>query len=157
MADLGGRFAGVRCTDPGIHCNLHSQNGLGYIHVFFASQLTAMDYQRDLAQNGTPLWEHLIWLQRKSNLEPLDPIPLRNIIMAKEKDRILKDNIAPINRLFDLGQHEIFHDENLLIDPNTQRMGQQDCKDFFICLAENREHWVDVYNLFKVNVTSFTT
>ena len=33
---------------------------------------------------------------------------------------------------------------------------QQDCKDFFICLVENRNHWSDVYNILKVKSVSFT-
>lgn len=36
-------------------------------------------------------------------------------------------------------------------------MGQQDCKDFFICLTENRQHWQDVFELFKVDSVSSTT
>ena len=36
-------------------------------------------------------------------------------------------------------------------------MGQQDCKDLFICLAENRKHWTDVNELFEFETESFTT
>ena len=119
--------------------------------------LTAMDHEQDLTQDGSPLWEHLIWLKKKENSESLDPIPIRNIILAKEKERIIKHNIAPDNRLFDLGQQEVFQEKNLLVNQDMQRIGQQDCKDFFICLAENETQWTDVYNSFKVNSTSFTT
>ena len=58
--------------------------------------------------------------------------------------------------MFDLGSQEVFEERNLLIDPSRQNLGQQDCKDFFICLAENRNHWLDVYNLFRVKSVSFT-
>ena len=96
-----------------------------------------MDHQQELSYNGSPLWEHLIWIMKKGNSEPLDPIQIQNIILAKEKERVVKHNIAPLNRMFDLGQQEIFQEKNLLVKQNLQRMGQQDCKDFFICLAEN--------------------
>ena len=114
-----------------------------------------MDHNSNLPHNGSPLWEHLIWLIKKGDSEPLDPIPLRNIILEKEK--IIKHRIAPINRLFDLGQQEIFQESNLLVNQGMHRMGQQDCKDFFLCLAENKTQWTDVYNLFKVTSVSSTT
>ena len=115
-----------------------------------------MEHCQELQNEGSPLWEHLIWLIWKKDLEPLDPIPIRNIVIAKERARVLKQNIAPHNRLFDLGDQEIFAQKNLLVNQSKSRMGQQDCKDFFICLAENRNHWSDVFNLFKVNLKSFT-
>ena len=88
----------------------------------------------------------------------MDPLPIRDIIINKEKERILEGNIAPMNRLFDLGLVEVFQDDNLLMDPaGIQRVGQQDCKDFFICLSENKHHWYDVYSLFVVETVSFTT
>ena len=119
--------------------------------------LIGMDYQKDLIQNGSPLWEHLIWLHKKGCSESLNPIPIRDIIISKEKQRILEENIAPINRLFDLGMEAIFPDRNLLIDPqNSKRIGQQDCKDFFICLSQNKHHWPDVFSLFKVGSISST-
>ena len=42
------------------------------------------------------------------------------------------------------------------MDPSRRNLGQQDCKDFFICLVENRNHWLDVYKLFKVKSVSST-
>ena len=70
----------------------------------------------------------------------------------------MAEHIAPLNRLFDFGNQEIFAEHNLIMDPSAvQRIGQQDCKDFFICLSENNQHWYDVYSLFKVNILSSTT
>ena len=88
----------------------------------------------------------------------LDPVPIRDIIVNKEKQRILKGNIAPANRLFDLGLEEVFEESNLVMDPRgIQRLGQQDCRDFFICIIENREHWEDVFNLFKIGSVNYTS
>ena len=78
--------------------------------------------------------------------------------MNKERERILTGNIAPVNRLFDLGSAEVFHENNLLLDPTGMpKFGQQDCKDFFICISENRKHWPKVFGLFTVELESFTT
>ena len=70
----------------------------------------------------------------------------------------MKENIAPANRLFDLEFEEVLEDGNLIMDPTgNKRLGQQDCRDFFICIIENRQHWEDVFNLFKVESVSYTT
>ena len=36
------------------------------------------------------------------------------------------------------------------------RIGQQDCKDFFFCISENREAWPDVFDLFSIKTLSET-
>jgi hypothetical protein len=118
--------------------------------------LTALDHKNSIGNNGSPLWEHLIWLQRKGKSSSLDPVPIHNLIIDAEKQRIINENIAPINRLFNLGSHEVFLQRNLLVDSSSQNMGQQDCKDFFIRLVENKSHWFDVFSLFKVASSSFT-
>ena len=98
-----------------------------------------MESQSNLSNYGSPLWEHLIWCLKMQHTKPLDPIPIRNLMIDKEKQRIIKENISPQNRLFDLGNHEIFLQRNLIVDTTSQRLGQQDSKDFFVCLAENRK------------------
>ena len=117
-----------------------------------------MDHKQFISDTGSPLWEHLTWLFNKGKSTSLDPMPIRNLIIGKEKQRILKDEIAPMNRLFDLGHREFTEERNILIYPSSlQRIGQQDCKDLFICIGENREHWSDVFSLFKIETFSSTT
>ena len=55
--------------------------------------------------------------------------------------------------LFDLGNLPIMYEGG---SSSVNRIGQQDCQDFFLCLDENRELWYDVFNLFKVNTLSMT-
>ena len=120
--------------------------------------LTAIDHRDSYEESGSPLWNELILLIKQGNSSSLDPLPIRDILINKEKERILEGNIAPANRLFDLGSVEVFQDSNILVDPSgIRRIGQQDCKDFFICLSENRQHWYDVFSLFMVESVSFTT
>ena len=120
--------------------------------------LTSLDHSSSVEENGSPLWNQLILLKKKGKSSSLDPLPIRDIIINNEKERILRQNIAPLNRLFDLGSVEVFQETSILMDPSTiRRLGQQDCKDFFICLSENREHWYDVYSLFMVESVSSTT
>ena len=122
--------------------------------------LTAIDHTETYSETGSPLWEHFIWLIKKGKSSSLNPLPIREHIISKEKQRIVQDNIAPINRLFDLGVDENFEKENLSIRSSSgrsSRIGQQDSKDFFVCLAENKEHWLDVYLLFMANSVNSTT
>ena len=63
--------------------------------------------------------------------------------------------MAPNHMLFDLGNLPIMYtvDDD---DIRVNRIGQQDCKDFFYCLDENRDSWNDVFNLFKVKTLTMT-
>ena len=63
--------------------------------------------------------------------------------------------MAPNQMLFDLGNLPIMYTEDG-DDIRVNRIGQQDCKDFFYCLDENRESWYDVFNLFKVKTLTMT-
>ena len=82
----------------------------------------------------------------------LDPTDVKQAILQTERQRIITKNVAPSHTLFDLG--------NLSLLPSRElkwgRIGQQDCKDFFFCLDENRESWPDVFDLFKLKTLSET-
>ena len=120
--------------------------------------LTAMDYQDNLEQSGSSLWNQLNFLLKKGNSLSLDPLPIRDTLFKIEKQRIVDEGVIPVNRLFGLGYSAIFQQKNLLMDPSDfNRLGQQDCKDFFICLSQNKQHWYDVYSLFKIDSISYTT
>ena len=120
--------------------------------------LTALDHEDVCQESGSFLWEQLIFLKKQGNSSSLDPLPIRDTIVNIEKARILEDNIAPLNRLFGLGSALNYQPQNLMHNPRgSTRLGQQDCKDFFVCLSENKHHWLDVYKLFMVEYFSFTT
>ena len=57
-----------------------------------------------------------------------------------------------LHTLFDLGNLPGLNNEEL----QGRRIGQQDCKDFFLCLSENRDAWPDVFDLFSVKTLSET-
>ena len=122
--------------------------------------LTALDHKDnidDMTSYGSAsvLWDQLIWLQGKDPSVILDPTDIKNVLIQKERERISRGNVSPHNMLFDLGNLQIMYDNNG-DDMRVNRIGQQDCKDFFYCLDENRESWHDVFNLFKINTLSMT-
>lgn len=120
--------------------------------------LTALEHRESFDEIGSPLWDEVVNLFKQGRSSSLNPLPLRDILINTEKQRILVENIAPINRLFDLCSEEIFQEKNIFMGTSERRrIGQQDCKDFFICLFQNRQQWPDVFNLFKLECTSFTT
>ena len=69
------------------------------------------------------------------------------LLVSKENARIQDD----------FGHH------NMVLQPAGDRVpnqllqiGQQDAKDFFICLNQNQIHWPDVFNTFKVRMKSIS-
>ena len=108
--------------------------------------LTAIDHLEDIVETGSPLWDHLLWLQSKGHSIALDPTDIKQLILNTERERIASNNIPQNNMLFDLGNLDIFSDQGNL---SVNQIGQQDCREFFCCLDENRDKWPDVFNLFK--------
>ena len=114
--------------------------------------LAAMDFKETLCPIGSVFWQNLICLQEKGASVALDPTDIKQTIILTERARILRKNVLPTHTLFDIGNLPLLYNEGL----RTQRIGQQDCRDFFFCINENREAWPDVFNLFKVKTLSET-
>ena len=108
----------------------------------------------ELSEIGSTLWDSLIWLKGKDASVALDPTDVKLVLVQTERERIIRDNIAPHHMLFDLGNLPHVMDGSRQV--SIQGIGQQDCKDFFYCLHENRQAWPDVYHFFKVNTTGKT-
>ena len=114
--------------------------------------LTAFDFKESLELTGSVLWENLIWLKGKHASVALDPTDVKQAIILTERERILRKNVAPTHTLFNLGNLPVLYTEEI----RTERIGQQDCKDFFFCIDENREAWPDVFNLFQAQMIEET-
>ena len=114
--------------------------------------LSALDFKETISETGSILWQNLIWLQGKDASVPLDPTDVKHMIIFTERERILIMNIAPSHTLFDLGNLPGLNNEEL----RGRRIGQQDCKDFFFCIKENRDAWPDVFDLFSIKTLSET-
>ena len=110
--------------------------------------LTALDFKDVICPTGSVLWQNLLWLQGKDSSVVLDPTDVKQTILYTERERVVRRGVAPSHTLFDLG--------NSRRELRMDRIGQQDCKDFFFCLDENRESWTDVFNLFKIKTLSET-
>ena len=108
--------------------------------------LTAFDFEETISETGSILWQNLVWLQGKGASVPLDPSDVKQAIIITERERILKRNIAPLHTLFDLGNLPGLNNEEF----RAGRIGQQDCRDFFYCITENRDVWLDVFDFFSV-------
>merc|ERR1711867_146066 len=101
--------------------------------------LTALDFYEEMPQSGSIMWQNLIQLQGIDTTLPLDPSGVKRVMLLTEKS----------HTLFNLGNLPVLYNEDL-------RIGQQDCREFFYCINENRESWPDVFNLFKVSTLSET-
>jgi hypothetical protein len=116
--------------------------------------LTTLDHKDDVSPTGSVLWNDLLWMQGKNPSVVLDPTDVKHVVLKTERQRIVRENVAPNHMLFDLGNLPICYDHTRQI--RRDRIGQQDCKDFFYCLDENRQAWPDVFDLFKINTLSET-
>ena len=78
----------------------------------------------------------------------------RDLLYTVEKQRIILKRISPVHRLFHFSGTSSETVEELEIErPNY---GQQDCKDFFICIEENKDCWSDIYDLLKFSMKCST-
>ena len=117
------------------------------------SILNVFENVEELQPSGTELWESLIALKDQDKATPIDPVTIKEIIYRIEKRRIIYFSINPESRLFHFNMtNALTYDELDMVQPG----GQQDCKDFFLCLAENKESWEDVFSLFKFSLKSYT-
>ena len=108
-----------------------------------------MDFEEAISQNESELWQKLIALKRATSSNPLDPADIKRCLIMTEKNRSESSNILPENQLFSVGNLSL---QNL----KQMKIGQQDAKEFFMCLDENQQQWIDVFNIFKLGVLSET-
>ena len=118
--------------------------------------LAALDHSNELSPDGSLLWETLISFRSKDFDQIINPLEVRDIMIEKELQRILMEKTAPENRLFHFAGSTTNNQRGLKQLYEASRLGQQDCKDFFIGLQENKQHWMDVYELFKFSAASKT-
>ena len=118
--------------------------------------LAAFDHLSDLDTNGSPMWKLLLSYKMKTEDEVINPLEIRDLLLEKERMRIVSKNVQPVNRLFHYANSTTMDVNRLKHMSEASRIGQQDCKDFFECFEQNRESWDDVYNLFKFSITKAT-
>ena len=112
--------------------------------------LAALDHsQMDYAENASFLMRQLLKFQRQDFSMPQNPLPIRDLLLRAEISRICNEDVLPQNRLFQYAGTNSKSFNQLKSYSENQRIGQQDCKDFFICIAENKQSWMDVYDMFK--------
>ena len=117
------------------------------------SLLCVLDNVEELQTSGTELWESLFYLKNQAKTTPIDPGVIKEILYRIEKQRIIYFGINPESRLFHFNMtNALTFAELNMVQPG----GQQDCKDFFLCLAESKENWDDIYSLFKFSMKTYT-
>ena len=109
--------------------------------------LTGLDHQEGLTENGSTLWSTLIYLKNQDKSKALSPLSVKNLLISKENERIRGD----------IGKQQMVLQPVRHRAPNQMlQIGQQDAKDFLICLMQNQIYWPDVFNTFKVRMRSFS-
>ena len=111
--------------------------------------LAALEHSDKIQNTQSTLMNHLKQCLQQNNSTAIDPIPIRNILLEAEITRIVTQNPIPENRLFHYYRTNTRSYDELCKLSERNRIGQQDCKDYFVCLQENKQHWIDVFNMFR--------
>ena len=119
--------------------------------------LAALDHSNDLSNEGSELWKMLLTLKDCDESQSLSSLPVRDLLLKKELDRITETDVPPAHRLFHYAGTKQRNKRYLKALSSEKGFGQQDCKDFFYCLEENQEHWRDVHQLFSFSYRKLTT
>ena len=118
--------------------------------------LAALDHTDVVPPNGSDLWELLISYKSEDSEQILNPLNVRNLLIEKERERIAANNILPENRLFHFAGTHTKSLRQLKLLSESSRIGQQDSKDFFFCIQENKSHWMDVFEFFGFSTVEST-
>ena len=119
--------------------------------------LAALDHSPiDYAENASLLMRHFLKFQGQDFSQSQNPLPIRELLLRAEISRICNGDVLPQNRLFQYAGTTTKNFNQLKNYSENQRIGQQDCKDFFLCIAENKQNWMDVYEMFKFETHHFS-
>ena len=156
-----------KLSDPGESSSSKKRKSGSRQHVFanfdqdscwmnscLQSMLAVLDHAEDMKTTGSTLLELLLWYKGMSSSTPINPSEVKDLMYSRERQRIIERHVMPQQRLFHFANTTSYDAEEL--DFQSNRRGQQDCKDFFVCIGESKEHWLDIFNLFKFSLDSYT-
>ena len=117
--------------------------------------MSAFDHMEAQSQvNGSSLWN---LLSQMINVESINPLPIRDVLIQRERERIIKEKVLPHNRLFHFSNTTSLNANVLQSLSEASAIGQQDCKDFFLALMGSKPYWPDICSLFEFSLMKFTT
>ena len=118
--------------------------------------LTAFDHLTHPLELASELGKELFKIQNIQDDQSIDPSSVKNIIVFAEDTRIAvrKSEIMSQGLNNEELKRQLKSIDNLHLNLNN---GQQCVRDFFLCLKENFENWIDVYQIFCVNMIYSTT
>ena len=117
--------------------------------------LTGLDHTDSALSFTSELGNELLKLKYQND-KSLDPTTTKNIIVATEDMRIasrLSELAAEIDEPVELERRTVAV-KKLRLNLLT---GQQCVRDFFVCLEENLESWIDIYLTLKFTTTRSST
>ena len=112
-----------------------------------------MDHAASLRNSGCYLYELLLHYQKNS---VQDVTAIKDELFRIEKTRILRDNVRKEFRLFHFAQTSSTSQPQLEAEAQLFEATQQDAKDVFITMEENKEELQELFSLFKYTPDIFT-
>ena len=116
--------------------------------------LTAMDFKENLDPEGSVLWKLLLSLKTKDTIKSINPMDVKRLLLQTEIERLKQNGLTKEDCAFVLPQKLNLSKSSATL--SSQKIGYQDCVDFFYCLERNKEDWPDVYNLFSTSTITET-
>ena len=129
---------------------LNKDNETCWLNSVLQIVLTAFDYKSNMAGQGSELWQQLVAVKDLDSTVIIDPTVIKRTLISAEVKRIKNFDVAAINMLF------LLRNQPNLNNVDINALGQQDSRDFFLALDEQRSTWNDLYNMFKVGLLSET-
>ena len=118
------------------------------------SMLAVLEHTDNVSYSRSTFMELLQWYKGMDSKTPINPQEIKELLYSRERQRIIERKVRPQQRLFHFANTTSTNATEL--DFQLNRRGQQDCKDFFVCIGENKEHWLDIHQLFKFSLDCYT-
>ena len=117
--------------------------------------LALIDHSNPQVELVSELGRELMRLKQDLNAKVLDPSVVKDIIVTTENTRIAKE-MSEIE--LEIADKQQLANRSKQIEDSRFRLGrgQQDVKDFFLCLEANAMSWPDVYMPFTFSMTNST-
>ena len=138
-------------------CIRNPDNESCWLNSCLQLMLAALDHSSvNTLHRSSQLMDLLKQYQAEDFSAVLDPKAIRNLLFEKEIERIRTDHVQPNNRLFHYFGSYTTNFQQLYDLTERSRIGQQDCRDFFICFQQNSFYWPDVYELMEFHVLEYS-
>ena len=148
-----------------VSCWLNSSMQVGSLYIIslfylflLKAVLAALSHLSEVPNSSSKsnLYKLFLNYMNDTSSRPLDSTEVKMELFQKEKNRIICDQVVQDSRLFHFAYTSSTDPDELDVQERSVRLTQQDSQDFFVGLHFYRDHFPDVYDLFKYTEVNYT-